>query len=218
MVQDHEPCTEVWHRIPRTSLSLVTVSLSRVWHSQGPQRGWVKTMTHAQMCDTELRRSYGGAGLLEHRLVWSQGWTLSLPQVWHSQGPQRGWVKTMTHVQMCDTDLLWCRITRTSLIWFRITRTSHRSKLDSCKNVSGSINDSIVIRAARHVFGDDLCGMWCQLPCSVNMTTGILGSFSDMVMHYFLRIPAPPLVFRPMREHRRKGCICVLNFVRVEVW
>ena len=37
----------------------------------GPQRGGgggVTTMTHAQMCDSDLRRCYCGAGLLEYRL------------------------------------------------------------------------------------------------------------------------------------------------------
>ena len=83
-----------------------TLSLSQVQHSHGPQRGWVTTMTHAQMCDrTDLRRCYCGAGFSEHRLVWSQGCTLSLSQVQHSHGPHRGWVTTMTHAQMCDIDL-----------------------------------------------------------------------------------------------------------------
>ena len=36
------------------------------------------TILHAQKCDTDLSRSYGGAGLPEHRLLWSQSRTLSL--------------------------------------------------------------------------------------------------------------------------------------------
>ena len=59
----------LWCRIPRISLSLVTLSDSQVWHSHGPQRGWVTIKTHAQMCDTDLRRCYCGAGFLECHLV-----------------------------------------------------------------------------------------------------------------------------------------------------
>ena len=74
-------------------------------YSHGPQRGWVTTMTHAQMCDTDLSRCYCGAGFPEHCLVWCHGCTLLLAQVRHSHDCQRGWVTTMTHAQMCDTDL-----------------------------------------------------------------------------------------------------------------
>ena len=56
-------------------------------------------MKHVQMCDTDLRRFYCGAGFLEHRLVTLTGVTY---------GPQRGWVTAMTHAQMCDTDLRRC--------------------------------------------------------------------------------------------------------------
>ena len=85
-----------------------TLSLSQVRHSHGPQRGWVTTMTHAQMCDTDLSRCYCAAGFPENCLVWCQGCTLLLSQVRHSHGSQRGWVTTMTHAQMCDTDLRRC--------------------------------------------------------------------------------------------------------------
>ena len=61
-----------------------------------------------RMCDTDLRRCCCGAGFPEHRLVWSQGCTLSLSQVRHSNGLQRGWVTIMTHAQMCVADLRRC--------------------------------------------------------------------------------------------------------------
>ena len=98
-----------------------TLSLSQVRHSHGSQRGWVTIMTHAQMCDTDLSRCYCGAGFPEHCLVWCQGCTLSLSQVRHSHGSQRGWVTTMTHAQMCDTDLSRCycgaRFPEHCLVW-----------------------------------------------------------------------------------------------------
>ena len=98
-----------------------TLSLSQVGHSHGPQRGWVTTMTHAQMCETDLSRCYCGTGFPEHCLVWCQGCTLSLSQVRHSHGSQRGWVTKMTHAQMCDTDLSRCycgaRFPEHRLVW-----------------------------------------------------------------------------------------------------
>ena len=108
--------------------------------SHGPKWGRVTTMAHAQMCDRDLRRCYCGAGFPEHRLIWSQGCTLSLSKVRQSHGPQRGRVTAMAHSQMCDRDLRRCYcgagFPEHCLVWSQDS-TCHSHRWDPATVLSG---------------------------------------------------------------------------------
>ena len=65
-------------------------------------------MTHAQMCVTDLRTCCCDAGFLEHRLVWSPCQSHRCDITMVLRGGWGGGVTTMTHAQMCDTDLRRC--------------------------------------------------------------------------------------------------------------
>ena len=72
-------------------------------------------MTHAQMCDTDLRRCCSGAGFLEHRLVWSpcQSHRCDIAMVLRGGGSQHDTCTDVCHRP--QEMLLRCRIPRTSL-------------------------------------------------------------------------------------------------------